>query len=306
MLDRRLWQHNPAARTLFRAAVGAAFLAAGCTLALAWLLSDIVSRVFLEHRSLSDVGASLGLMLMLLLARAGLMWAGDVAAQLSANRVKGELRGRLTARLFALGPAYVRGERTGELVHTAVEGIELLDEYITDYLRARLLAGLVPALVFVVILVADPWTLPILLFTGPILLILFALIGSRTAELTRRRFLEMSWMSAHFLDMLQGLPSLKLFGRSKEQIHTIETISRRSAGTTMDVLRTAFQTSLVLEWGATAATALVAIEVSVRLMSGLMPFELALGVLLVTPEFFLPWRQLAINYHAGAAGTDGG
>ena len=70
----------------------------------------------------------------------------------------------------------------------------------------------------------------------------------------------------------------------------------------MEVLRTAFQTSLVMEWAATAATALVALEVSLRLMSGTLPFDRALAVLLLTPEFFLPLRQLALKYHAGATG----
>jgi ATP-binding cassette, subfamily C, bacterial CydD len=68
------------------------------------------------------------------------------------------------------------------------------------------------------------------------------------------------------------------------------------------VLRTAFQTGLVLEWGGTVATALVAVEVSLRLMYGMLPFERALAVLIITPEFFFPLRQLAIRYHAGTAG----
>ena len=70
----------------------------------------------------------------------------------------------------------------------------------------------------------------------------------------------------------------------------------------MEVLRTAFQTSLVLEWGGTIATALVAVEVSLRLMNGSLPFSRAFAVLIITPEFFLPLRQLAIKYHAGTAG----
>ncbi|HEX2323842.1 MAG TPA: ATP-binding cassette domain-containing protein, partial [Chloroflexota bacterium] len=126
-----------------------------------------------------------------------------------------------------------------------------------------------------------------------------------TRDLTRRREAELAWMSAHFLDLLRGMTTLKLFGRSRDQTATIGAIGRRYGDTMMGVLRTAFQTSLVLEWGATAATALVAIEVSFRLMHGLLPFEQALAVLLVTPEFFLPLRQLALKYHAGTAGKAG-
>ncbi len=209
---------------------------------------------------------------------------------------------RLTQQIFALGPAYTQSESSGELVNATVEGVEVLDEYITTYQPARLLAMLVPAFVFVVIFLLDPPTTLILLFTGPILVLLLAFIGGRVKEITEKRFLELSWMSAFFLDMLQGLATLKMFGRSREQIDNIRDISRHYGATTMEVLRIAFQTGLVLEWGGTVATALVAVQISLRLMAGYLPFNRALAVLIITPEFFLPLRQLALKYHAGTAG----
>jgi thiol reductant ABC exporter CydD subunit len=160
----------------------------------------------------------------------------------------------------------------------------------------------VPLFVLLIVLVLDPPSVLILIFTGPILLLLLAFIGSRTKEITEQRFLELSWMSGFFLDMLQGLATLKMFGRSREQIENIRVISQQHGATSMEVLRLAFQTGLVLEWGGTIATALVAVETSLRLMSGLLPYQRALAVLIITPEFFLPLRQLAIRYHAGTAG----
>ena len=141
-----------------------------------------------------------------------------------------------------------------------------------------------------------------LLFAGPMLLLLLALIGGQARAITERRFLELSWMSAFFLDVLQGIATLKMFGRSREQAANIEQISQHYGKTTMEVLATAFQTSLMMEWAATAATAMVALEASLRLMNGALPFDRALAVLLLTPEFFLPLRQMAIKYHAGATG----
>ena len=244
----------------------------------------------------------LAVMLVAALLRAVILWSGDVLAQRSASRLKGDLREKLTQRLSLLGPAYTQSERSGELVNTVVEGVEVLDDYITTYQPARLLAVIVPVFVLIVIFLLDPLTTLILLFTGPILVLLLALIGSRAKGITEQRFLELSWMSAFFLDMLQGLATLKMFGRSREQIENIREISQKYGSTTMEVLRTAFQTSLVLEWGGTIATALVAVEVSLRLMGGTLPFNRALAVLVITPEFFLPLRQLAIKYHAGTAG----
>jgi ATP-binding cassette, subfamily C, bacterial CydD len=300
--ERLLLSESHGVRPWLYGSVVAGTIAAGLWLAIAALLSQTIDRAFLRHQSLGDVSALLAIAAALLALRAMLAWTGDVGAQKGANRLKRGMRARLTAKILELGPMYTRSERTGELVHAAVEGIESLDEYMSGYQPARLLAGSVPLLVLAVVLAIDAWTAPILLFAGPVLLLLLALIGGRTAELTARRFREMAWMSAHFLDVLRGLETLKLFGRSKEQAANIERISVRFGATTMDVLRTAFQTSLVLEWAATAATALVAIEVSLRMMSGGLPFARALTLILITPEFFLPWRQLAIKYHAGSTG----
>lgn len=273
-----------------------------------WLLfavlaASIVAQVFLHGRTLPAVAPTLAVLLGLVALRGSLPWAAEVVAQRAANGVKNDLRERLAAKLLALGPVYTRGERTGKLVYAAGEGTEALDGYLTRYWPARVLAVIVPVLVLVLVFALDPWTVVILVATWPVLLLLLALIGSRVRDLTERRERELAWMNAHFLDVLRGLPTLKMFGRSVEQAGTIDAVSKRLSASTMDVLRTAFQTSLVLEWGATGATAFVAIEASVRLMSGGLPFDHALAVLLLTPEFFLPLRRLSLEYHAGKEGA---
>ena len=273
-----------------------------CVVAQAVVLSDIVDRIFLKHQTFKDVIPGLAVLLSLALLRAMLIWSGDVLAQRSASHLKGSLRATMTGHIFSLGPAYTQSERTGELAGAMVEGVEVLDDYITFFLPARFLAGLTPIFVLLIVLIIDPPTTLVLIFTGAVLLLGLALVGGRTKDVTERRFLELSWMSAFFLDMLQGLATLKLFGRSREQVDNIGEISQRYGNTTMEVLKSAFQTSLLLEWGATIATALVAVQVSLRLMNGLMPFNNALAVLIITPEFFLPLRQLAIKYHVGTAG----
>jgi ATP-binding cassette, subfamily C, bacterial CydD len=280
-----------------------AAIGAGCWLALCVLLAQVVGGVFLGHQTLAAMEVPLLGMLGLVLVRGGLLWGGEVAAQRAADALKHGLRARIAARLVALGPAYTRGQRAGELVYVAGEAVEALDAYVTRYLPARALSVVVPLLVALLVLFLDPWALAILLFAWPVLLLLLALIGIRVRDLTERRERELAWMNAHFLDMLRGLPTLELFGRSGDAAATIQRVSTRHAAATMDVLRTAFQSSLVLEWGAVGATAMVAIETSVRVMSGGLPFDHALAALLLAPEFFLPLRKLSLEYHAGRAGA---
>src|SRR5262249_33956886 len=170
------------------------------------------------------------------------------------------------------------GERSGELVRLAGDGVEAVGPWLSRFRSARILAVVLPTIVAVIVLVLDPWSVLILVVTGPVLVLLLVLIGRRGRDATARRAGELAWTSAHFLDVLRGLPTLKMFGRADEHATVIEAVGRRNAETTMDVLRTAFQTTLVLEWGATAAIALVAIEMSVRLMGGEVAFGSALAL----------------------------
>jgi ATP-binding cassette subfamily C protein CydD len=301
-LDRRVLRLDERAPALLYGAVTLAALASVLLITLAWLLSDTIYRIFLGGQNRSTVLLLFLLMLTLTILRSVFLGVSEMTSSRAAGRVKEAARTRLTEKLHALGPARLQRERSGELVHTVVEGIETLDEYVREYQVARLLAGLVPALIFVVVLALDPWSALVLLFAGPMLVLMLALIGARTQDLSRRRSVELGWMSSHFLDMVQGLATLKLYGRSKDQVEVVEDISRQLSIRTMQVLRTALQTSLVLEWASVAATAFVALEVSLRLMRGLLPFNIALTVLLLTPDFFFPMRQLALKYHAGTAG----
>ena len=298
-IERRLWVERPQARSGMYAATGLGLAAVGCWIAFALLLSAVIDRVFVEAGTRASVRGLLAAMLGLVLLRGALVWCAEVVAQRAAGGLKTDLRERLAAKLVALGPTYTRGERIGELVYGAGEGVEALDPFVTRYAPARRLVVIVPIVVAVVVFVLDPWTVPILVVTGPVLVLFLGLIGRRVRDLTERRERELAWMNAHFLDVLRGLPTLKMFGRSAEQAETIRAVSSHQGSTTMDVLRTAFQTTLVLEWGATAATALVAIETSVRLMAGGIAFERALAVLLLAPEFFLPLRRLSSEYHVG-------
>ena len=268
----------------------------------AYLTSTVIARVFLGDASFVAVASTLAVIAALAIVRLPLLVGVDLLAGRASRRLRETLRADLTAHMLALGPAWSGRERSGELAGVIGGGVDSLEAYIASYQPARVLAVAVPLLVLVAVVLIDPPTALVLVFTGPVLVLLLAIIGGRARAITDRRFAEIRYLGAFFLDMLRGLPTLKMFGRGPEQVESIRAISRRYGDTTMDVLRTAFQTSLVLEWGAAVAVALVAVEVSLRLMGGSIEFERALAVLIIVPEFFLPLRTLAIRYHSGADG----
>ncbi|GBF35716.1 transport ATP-binding protein CydD [Desulfocucumis palustris] len=303
MLDKRLFGETGPVRVFLALSVGLglgsgllAVLQAGC-------LARVVNRVFLNGNNLEDVRALLGVLLGLIIFRAGLAWIGEIAAHRAAAGIKHRLRQRLLAHLLALGPVYAGGERTGELVNVLVEGIEALDAYFARYLPQLALAALLPLAVLGFVFPLDIVSGLILLFTAPLIPLFMFLIGKWAQSLSRRQWEALSLMSAHFLDVLQGLTTLKIFGRSKEQAKTIARISGNFRDTTLGVLRVAFLSALALEFVATISTALVAVTVGLRLVYARIPFEQAFFLLLLAPEFYLPLRLLGGNYHAGLAGV---
>ncbi len=302
-LDRRLLREAWAERAGLALTVGLGLLAGIVVVVQARLLSRTISQAFLAGSTLRQVQPLLIGLLILAAVRAGLTWGSELAANRIAVRVKAHLRERLAAHLLALGPAYLHGERSGELANTATEGIEALDAYFRHYLPQLALAALVPLTVLLFVFPLDWLSGLVLLLTAPLIPAFMALIGSAADALTRRQWTSLSRMSAHFFDVLQGLTTLKLLGRSREQVQAIAQISNRFREATMGVLRVTFLSALVLEMVGTIGTAVVAVQIGLRLLYGHLPFEHALFALILAPEFYLPLRTLGARFHAGMAGV---
>ena len=129
------------------------------------------------------------------------------------------------------------------------------------------------------------------------------LIGKTAERITKRQYDMLGRLSAHFLDSLQGLTTLKEFGQSKQQARSIAETSDRFRDVTLGVLRVTFLSALVLELVATISTAIIAVEVGLRLLYGHLAFGQAFFLLLLAPEFYIPLRMLGLRFHAGMAGT---
>ena len=268
------------------------------------MMAAVIAGTVQGTRSATQTGALLAALVALVVLRAALAGGGEALAGRAAVRLIGGLRERLTAHLRDLGPVYAGGERSGELASTLVEGLDAIEAWVRSFRPAAVGARVVPVLVLIVVLLIDPLSGVVLLVTGPLLVLLLGLIGRRVGPATAARAEDLRWMQGYFADMLRGIATLRAFGRSREQSERIREIGLRYGDSTMTVLRTAFQGSLVLEWGAAVAMAFVAVELSLRLMAGEIGFEATLAVLIVAPEFFQPLRRLAAAYHEGAAGRE--
>jgi ATP-binding cassette subfamily C protein CydD len=300
---RGMLQARRAVRSLVAANVLLGTLVAGATIAIMALLASVVSRVLLQHASLTQVWPSLWWLLAAVACRAALVAVQELVAHQTARRFTRSLRQELFAHLLLLGPAYTTAETTGELAATATEGIERLEPYVARYLPHRVLCVTVPALLLIAVFTQDWVSGAILLATAPILPLLMVLIGTYAKGHIDRQWSALSRMHAYFLDALQGLPTLKQYGRSGAERRRMAAVSRAFQSLTMRVLGYAFLSALVLEFITAGAIALVAVELGTRLLDGGISFERAFFILLLTPDYFRPLRELGAHRHAAMEGT---
>jgi ATP-binding cassette subfamily C protein CydD len=301
-MDRRLWAEAQQSRLLLSATITLGTAAGVIVVLQAGLLARIIALAFLQKTPPGDLPGWLAAWGGVIAVRALLGGAAGYTAGETAIRTKHSLRRRVMAHISALGPAFTAGERSGELAVAVTDGIEALDAYFREYLPSIFSAILVPGIFLLIVLPIDGLTFAVMLVTAPLIPLFMALIGMAAGTLARNQYREMSLLGAHFLDVLQGLPTLKLFNRSRYQIGTIGRITDQFREATMKVLRVAFLSAFTLELLATLSVAIVAVEIGLRLLHGGIGFEQALFLLILAPEYYQPLRTLSARFHSGTEG----
>jgi ATP-binding cassette subfamily C protein CydCD len=195
------------------------------------------------------------------------------------------------------------GLRTGELTQLTTRGVDALDPYFARYLPQLLLAGVVTPLFLVAVWVTDWISGLVILVTLPIVVLFMVVAGLAARNSTDRQWYTLERLANHFLDIVDGLTTLRVFGRARAQQDAVESVTDDYRRATMDVLRVAFVSSFVLELFTSLSVAIVAVQVGLRLIAGEVDLHVALVVLLLAPEAFAPLRQLGANHHAAAEGV---
>ncbi|MFG2606797.1 thiol reductant ABC exporter subunit CydD [Streptomyces sp. NPDC048514] len=301
-IDPRLLRYARATRLFLVAVIGLGAVGAGLVIAQAMLIAEVVVGAFQHGRSVAELGTPLALLAGVAVGRSVVAWLTELAAHRASAAVKSELRGRLLDRAAALGPGWLSGQRTGSLVTLATRGVDALDDYFSRYLPQLGLAVVVPVAVLARIVTEDWVSAAIIVGTLPLIPLFMMLIGWATQSRMDRQWRLLSRLSGHFLDVVAGLPTLKVFGRAKAQAESIRRITGEYRQATLRTLRIAFLSSFALELLATLSVALVAVTIGMRLVHGDMDLYVGLVILVLAPEAYLPLRQVGAQYHAAAEG----
>ena len=282
--------------------IGLGFFSGVLAITQARFISQLISRVFLDGAGLEDVTRFLLWILGAFSARAILSWASSLSGKTIAVQIKSLVQKALVDKLEALGPAYLVGERSGELSSTLTEGVEALDAYFSQYLPQLVLSALVPAAILFFVFPTDLLSGVVLLVTAPLIPYFMFLIGGNAKKITDRQYSTLSRLAGQFLDSLQGMKTLKLFNQAAAEVEKIRHTSDEYRKTTMKVLQVTFLSALVLELLATLSTAVVAVQIGLRLLYFRVSLEQALFALIIAPEFYIPLRTLGLRFHAGMEG----
>jgi ATP-binding cassette subfamily C protein CydD len=297
-LDPRLVRSTAAVRVHLGVTVACGFAATALILLQAWLVARAIAGA--TEGSGAALGGTVAAVGAVALARAALAYGAEAAALRSAARVKSDLRRRLVRHVAAADPATTDA---GELATLATRGLDALDDYVARYLPQLVLAALVPVAVLVVVFRADWISGLVIALTLPLIPVFMALVGMHTQERTRRQWHLLQRLGGHFLDVVEGLPTLAVFRRAKAEAALIRRVTDAHREATMRTLRVAFLSAFVLELLATLAVALVAVEVGLRLLYGRLDLETALLVLILAPEAYLPLREVGARFHASMEGV---
>jgi len=301
-IDKNLLKLTAKTKSSFVISIISGVVASGFTILLAFFLSKSINQIFLEGKELSDVSKYIIFFLVAAILKAFFIWYEKSKIDVVVGDVKDNLREAINKKLFEDKGKILLNEQSGKISNTVIKGVEALDTYFSEYLPQLFLSALTPILILFFVFPIDILSGVVFLITAPIIPLLMYLIGSTAEDLNKRQWKSLNRMSGHFLDVLQGIVTLKIFNRAKEEINRIEEISNAFKTSTMKVLKIAFLSALVLELLSTLSIAIIAVEIGLRLMYGKMDFESALFVLILAPEFYLPLRQLGSRYHAGLEG----
>lgn len=297
-IDQRLLKYAKATKSFLAFSAVNGLVNTALIILQALLLGGLLVDIYLGGKELADVLGDLYLLGAVFLARALSAWLSDVFATRASNKAKSQLRTAVISKTLELGPVWVSSRQSADLATLSTQGLNALDTFFARYLPQIFLAAAIPLTVGITVLTQDLLSAVIIGLTIPLIPFFMALVGIYSKNKVDRQWNSLQALSGHFLDLVQGLPTLKVFNRAKRQADAIAAVGKEYRSATMGVLRVSFLSSLVLELISTLSMALVAVSIGLRLVNGSINLREGLIVLFLVPEAYIPLRQLGAQFHA--------
>lgn len=299
-LDRRLLSRVPAVRVSLAISVALGLVSTGAIVVQALALGSLLASAMVASYGGNRLHAFVWLAVAASV-RALCAFGGEVVARVGASLVKADIRGRLlNAALSRTGSSGAPSH--ADLATVAGLGLDALDVYIGRCLPDLVLAATAP-LALVAAVGALDWISCLVLLVVLALFPVFAvLVGRSSTALARQRWRQVETLGRQVVDVFEGLPVLKAFGRSQRQRARIAEAGEALRDASLKTLRLAFMSAFVLDELASVSVALVAVPLGLRLLTGSIHLYAALAVLVIAPEVFVPIRRASAEFHQSTEG----
>ena len=268
----------------------------------AYILATIVNKIFIKKETLNNIKIYLVLLLLNIVIKSIVNYFAEVYIENSAEDIKENIKEKSFKSIISGNPYKVKKEKLGEIINILTDGVEMIKPYYSQYIPQIASSFIIPLIIVVATAFTDKWSALIMIITYPLIPLFMVLIGYKSKELNEKQWKKLNILSSHFIDMLQGLSTLKIFGRSKVQEYKVFNASENYRKATMEVLKVSFSSALVLELISTISTAMIAVNLGLRLVYGKIDFLSAFFILIIVPDFYLPVRNLGLRFHASLNG----
>ena len=301
-LDPRLLRFSRSSRGFLISLVALATLGAAATITQAFLLTSLIIGFFQKHQTFSDSQSALTYLVLIFILRSGIAYLTERISSAASINIRNELRSAVLKKTLSNEGQDTNEFGTAGIALLLTKGIGNLDSYFSKFIPQLFISMLVPTIAGITIAAADLRSGLIVLLTIPLIPLFGILIGKFTASATSKKWQTLNILGGYFLDLLNGLTTLRVYGRHKLQGEKLQKVGDDYRKETMKVLRISFISSLALELVATLSVALLAVTIGLRLVSGSITLEAGLFILIIAPEVYWPIRQVAMYFHAASDG----
>ena len=301
-IDPRLFRFSKSSRGFTFASVLIATIGAALTITQSAFLAHLITQVFEQNKLVKSLKPLVIVLALVFISKALLSYISERIAAVASASIRRDLRLQLVDRIFSTDAASKKGP--AELSLLATRGVDNLDPYFAKFIPQLFIASVVPLIVGIAIAYKDFLSGIVIICTIPLIPLFGILIGRFTASATQKKWQSLAILSGYYLDLISGIATLKLFGRSKQQINNLQKVGDDYRSETMKVLRISFLSSLALEIIATLSVALIAVTIGLRLVNGSITLQTGLFVLVLAPEVYWPIRQVSAQFHAASDGVE--
>ncbi|WP_210126355.1 ABC transporter ATP-binding protein/permease [Staphylococcus sp. GDY8P85P] len=253
-------------------------------------IATFLDQVLYDHTS--SIFSLLIIILIVLILRATLNMINLRLGDTLASKVKHQLRKEVVLKDTVVA--------TGTQINILTETIDGLSPFFKNYLPQVFKSMMIPLIIIIAMCFIHLNTALIMIVTAPFIPLFYIIFGLKTRDESKDQMTYLNQFSQRFLNVSKGLITLKLFRQTEHTKAHVYEDSTRFRDLTMRILKSAFLSSLMLEFISMLGIGLVALEAALSLVVfHSIDFKTAAIAIILAPEFYNAIKDLGQAFHTG-------